>query len=137
MLRKEIIPGLNQKERLDPRVEEKDDVTFAIKQVTMQENALIEGTHTETMIKIPLMVIKGMAYLIAEVKGVLEIKEEDKHSRRLEIPGMNLTLLTISKMNIIYQLLYLPLLLRTRWEIGLFIVVSQGTSLVTKKFSII
>ena len=37
MLRKEIIPGLNQKERLDLRLEENDDVTFAIKQVTMYE----------------------------------------------------------------------------------------------------
>ena len=37
MQRKEIIPGLNQKERLDLRLEENDDVTFAIKQVTMYE----------------------------------------------------------------------------------------------------
>ena len=37
MLRKEIILGLNKTERLDLRVEEKDDVTFAIKQVTMCE----------------------------------------------------------------------------------------------------
>jgi len=29
------------------------------------------------------MAIKGMVNLIAEVKGVLEIKEEDNHSRRL------------------------------------------------------
>ena len=55
MLSKEIILGLNQKERLDLRVEEKDDVTSAIKQVTMQGSALIERTHTGTMIKIPLM----------------------------------------------------------------------------------
>ncbi len=103
-------------------MEENDDVTFAIKQVTMQGNALIEGTLTRMTIKIPLMAIKGMANLIAKVKGVLEIKEEDNHSRRLEIPGMNLTLLTINRMNIIYQLLYLPLLLQTRWEIGLLIV---------------
>ena len=122
---------------MDLRVEEKDDVTFAIKQVTMQGSALIEGTHIGMMIKIPLMEIKGMENLIAEVKGVLEIKEEENHSRRLEIPGMNLTLLIISRMNIIYQLLYLPLLLRTCWEFGLLIVVPQGTSLVTKKFSII
>jgi len=116
-------------------VEEKDDVTFAIKQVTMQGSALIERTHTRTMIKIPLMTIKGMTNLIAEVKGVLEVKEEDNHSRRLEIPSMNPTLLTISRMNIIYQLLYLPLLLRTQWKFGSLIVVPQGTSLVTKKFS--
>ena len=87
MLRKEIIPGLNQKERLDLRVEEKDDVTSAIKQVTMQGSALIERNHTGTMIKIPLMVIEGMENSIAKVKGMLEIKEEDNHSRRLEIPG--------------------------------------------------
>ena len=37
MLRKEIILGLNKKERLDLRVEEKDGVTFVIKQVTMYE----------------------------------------------------------------------------------------------------
>ena len=103
----------------------------------MQGSALIERTHTGMMIKIPLMAIKGMANLIAEVKGALEIKEEDNHSRRLEIPSMNLTLLTINRMNIINQLLYLPLLLWTSWEIGLLIVVPQGTSLVTKKFSII
>jgi len=103
----------------------------------MQGNALIEGTLTRMTIKIPLMAFKGMENLIVEVKGVLEIKEEDNHSRRLEIPGMNLTLLTINRKNIIYQLLYLPLLLWTRWEIGLLIVVPQGTSLVTKKFSII
>jgi len=48
----------------------------------MQENALIERTLTEMIIKIPPMAIKGMANLIAEVKGVLEIKEEDNHSRR-------------------------------------------------------
>jgi len=36
-------------------VEEKDDVTSAIKQVTMQGSALIERTRTGTMIKIPLM----------------------------------------------------------------------------------
>ena len=83
-------------------MEEKDDVTFAIKQVTMQGNALIEGTLTRTTIKIPLMAIKGMENLIAEVKGVLEIKEEDNHSRKLEILGMNLTLLTINRRNIIY-----------------------------------
>ena len=92
-------------------MEEKDDVTFAIKQIIMQGNALIERTITVTMIKIPLMVIEGMENLIAKVKGMMEIKEEDNHSRRQEIPGMNLTLLTISRMNIIYQLLYLPLLL--------------------------
>ena len=37
MQRKEIILGLNQKERLDLRLEENDDVTSAIKQVTMYE----------------------------------------------------------------------------------------------------
>lgn len=104
-------------------MEEKDDVTFAIKQVTVQWNSLLERTLTEMMIKIPPMEIKGMENLIAEVKGVLEIKEEDNHSRRLEIIGMNLTLLTISRMNIIYQLLYLPFLLRTQWEFGSLVVV--------------
>ncbi len=103
----------------------------------MQGSVLIKGTHTGMMIKIPLKAIKEMAGQMAEVKGVLEIKEEDNHSRRQEIPGMNLTPLTISRMNIIYQLLYLRLLLWTRWEIGLLIVVPQGISLVTKKFSII
>eukprot|EP00253_Pinus_taeda_P001708 PITA_01708 len=49
-------------------------------------SALIERTHTGTMIKIPLMAIKGIENLIAEVKGVLEVKEEDNDSRRLEIP---------------------------------------------------
>ena len=87
MLRKEIIPGLNKKERLDLRVEEKDDVSFAIKQVTMQGNALIERTPTMTMIKIPLMVIEGMENSIAKVRGEMGIKEEDNHSRRLEIRG--------------------------------------------------
>ena len=86
----------------------------------MQGSVLIEGTHTGTMIKIPLMAIKGTTNLIAEVKGVLEIKEEDNHSRRLEIPGMNLTPLTINRMNIIYQLLYLPLLLSSSCSIYLF-----------------
>ena len=118
-------------------MEEKDDVSFAIKQVTMQGNALIERTLTMTMIKIPLMVIEGMENSTTTEKGMREIKEEGNHSRRLEIPGMNLTLLTICRMNIIYQLLYLPLLLQTRWEFGLLIVVPQGTSLVTKKYSII
>jgi len=69
------------KERLDLRVEEKDNVTSAIKQVTMQGSALIERTHTGTMIKIPLMAIKGMTNLIVEVKRVLEVKEEDNHGR--------------------------------------------------------
>ena len=72
---------------MDLRVEEKDDVTFAIKQVTMQGNALIERTLTEMMIKIPPMAIKGMKNPIAKVRGELGIKEEDNHSRRLEIPG--------------------------------------------------
>ena len=103
----------------------------------MQGSALIERTHTGTMIKIPLMAIKGMTNSIAKVRGELGIEEEDNHSRRLEIPGMNLTLLTISRMNIIYQLLYLPLLLQTQWEFGSLIVVPQDTSLVTKKYSII
>ena len=79
-----------------------DDVTFVTKQVTMQGSALIESTHTRMMIKIPLMVIKGMENSIAKLKGVLEVKEEDNHSRRLEIPGMNPTLLKISRMTIIY-----------------------------------
>lgn len=83
---------------------EKDDVTFSIKQVTMQGSALIERTHIRTRIKIPLMAIKGMENSIAKVKGVLEIKKEDNHSTRLEILGMNLTLLKISTMNIIYEL---------------------------------
>ncbi|MCY6488210.1 hypothetical protein, partial [Actinobacillus pleuropneumoniae] len=96
MLRKEIILGLNRKERLDLRVEEKDDVSFAIKQVTMQGSALIERTHTGTMIKIPLMAIKGMTNSTTKVRGELGIKEEDNHSRRLEIPSMNPTLLIIS-----------------------------------------
>ena len=87
MQRKEIIPGLNQKERLDLRLKENDDVTFAIKQVTMQGSALIERTHSRTMIKIPLMAIKGMTNSTAKVRGELGIKEEDKHSRRPEIPG--------------------------------------------------
>jgi len=82
-----MIPGPNKKERLDLRVEEKDDVTFAIKQVTMQGNALIERTLTEMMIKIPPMEIKGMKNSIAKVRGELGIKEEDNHLRRLEIPG--------------------------------------------------
>ena len=133
MLRKEIILGLNKKERL----EENDDVSFAIKQVTMQRNALIERTLTVTMIKISLMAIEGMENSTTKEKGMLEIKEEGNHSRRLEIPSMNLTLLTISKLNIIYQLLYLPPLLRTQWEFGSLIVVPQDTSPVTKKYSII
>ena len=68
----------------------------------MQGSALIERTQTGTMIKIPLLAIKGMENLIAKVKGVLEIKKEDNDTRRLEIPGMKPTLLKISKMNIIY-----------------------------------
>ena len=52
----------------------------------MQGNALIERTLTVTMIKIPLMVIEGMENSTTKVKGMLEIKEEDNHSRRLEIP---------------------------------------------------
>ena len=67
-------------------MEENDDVTFVIMQVTMQGSALIERTHTGNMIKIPLTAIKGMTNSIAKVKGMLEIKELDNHSRRLEIP---------------------------------------------------
>ena len=77
----------------------------------MQGSALIKGTHTETMIKIPLKPIKGMAGQMAEVKEMSEIKEEDNPSKGQETPGMNLTLLTISKMNIVYRqpsLLLLP-----------------------------
>ena len=40
MLRKETSLGLNEKERLDLRVEEKDDVTFAIKQVVITQKFL-------------------------------------------------------------------------------------------------
>jgi len=137
ILKEEKISGLNSKERLDQRVEEKDDVTIIIKLVTMQGSALIKGTHTGTMTKIPVKAIKGMVGQMAEVKEVLEIKEEDNHSRRQEIPSMNLTLLTINKMNIMYQQLYLLLLPPTHWEIGFLIVVPQGTSLVTKNLSII
>eukprot|EP00253_Pinus_taeda_P033927 PITA_33927 len=61
------------KERLDLRVEEKDDVTFAILQVTMQGNALIERTLTVTMIKIPFMVIKGMENSIAKAEYYLPV----------------------------------------------------------------
>jgi len=68
-------------------MEENDDVTSAINQVTMQGSALIERTHTGTRIKIPLMEIKGMKNSIAKVRGELGIEEEDNHSRRLEIPG--------------------------------------------------
>ena len=53
----------------------------------MQGSALIERTHTGTMIKILLMVIKGMKNSIAKVRGELGIKEEDNLSRRLEILG--------------------------------------------------
>ena len=53
----------------------------------MQGIALIERTHTGMMIRIPLMAIKGMPNSIVEVRGELGIKEEDNHSRRLEIPG--------------------------------------------------
>ena len=68
-------------------MEKKDDVTFAINQVTMQGSALIERTHIGTMIKIPLKVIKRMPGQMVEVKEVPEIKEEDNYSRRQEIPG--------------------------------------------------
>ena len=101
MLRKEIILGLNQKERLDLRLEENDDVTSTIKQVTMQGSALIERTQTGTMIKIPLMAIKGMTNSIAKVRGELGIKEEDNHSRRLEspnVPDLKKNLVSISAM---------------------------------------
>jgi len=137
MLKEETIMGLNSKERLDRRVEEKDDVTIAIKWATMQGSALIKGTHIGTMIKITLKAIKGMVGQMVEVKEKLEIKEEENPSRRQENLGMNLMLLTISKMNSIYQRLSLLLLPQTRWEIGLLIVVPQGTSLVTKKLSMI
>lgn len=53
----------------------------------MQGSSLIERTHTRMMIKIPLVAIKLMINSTAKVKGVLEIKEEDNHSRGLEIPG--------------------------------------------------
>jgi len=53
----------------------------------MQGSALIERTHTGTMIKIPLMAIKGMTNSTSKVSGELGIKEEDKHLRRLESPG--------------------------------------------------
>ena len=68
---------------MDLRVEENDDDTFEIKEVTMQGSTMIGWTHMRMMIKIPLLEIKGMTNLILEVKGVLEIKEEDNHSRRL------------------------------------------------------
>ena len=74
--------GTKSKGKAGPRVEEKDNVTFAIKQVTMQGSALIKGTHIGTMIKIPLKAIKGMVGEMVEVKEVSEIKEEDNHSRR-------------------------------------------------------
>ena len=53
----------------------------------MQGSSLIERTHSRTMIKIPLMAIKGMTNSIAKVIGELGIKEEDNHSRRLESLG--------------------------------------------------
>ena len=91
ILKEETIPGLNSKERLDQRVEEKDDVIIAIKYVIIHKSALIKGTLTRTMIKILLKAIKGMTGRKEEVKEAQEIKEEDNHSRRQEIPGMNLT----------------------------------------------
>eukprot|EP00253_Pinus_taeda_P032181 PITA_32181 len=51
---------------MDQKVEEKDDVTISIKRVTVQGSALIKGTHTKTMIKIPLKAIKGMAGQMAK-----------------------------------------------------------------------
>jgi len=54
------------------------------------------------MIKITLKATKGMAGQMAKAKEMPKIKEEDNPSRRQETPGMNLTLLTISKMNIIF-----------------------------------
>ena len=95
--------GAKFKGKAGPKGGRKDDVIIAIKRVTMQGSALIKVTHTGTIIKISLKAIKGMAGQVAKVKEVLEIKEQDNHSRRQEIPSMNLTLLTISKMNIIYQ----------------------------------
>ena len=56
-------------------MEENDNVTSTIKQVSMQGSALMERTHTGTMIKIPLMEIKGMKNSIAKVRGELGIKE--------------------------------------------------------------
>jgi len=94
-----------------------------------------------TMIKITTeaipTTIKRRAGSMAKEKGMTEIREMVKPPRRQETPGMNLTLLTIRKMNIIYHWPSLLLFTRTRWEIGLLIVVPQGTSLVTKKLSLI
>ena len=47
------------------------------------------------------MAIKGMENLIEKVKGVLEISEEDNHSRRLEspnVPDLKKNLVSISVM---------------------------------------
>eukprot|EP00253_Pinus_taeda_P030289 PITA_30289 len=54
---KEIYDRLD---RLDQRVEEKDDATIAINQVIVQGSVPIKGTHTGMMIKIPLKAIKEM-----------------------------------------------------------------------------
>ena len=61
-----------------------------------------------TVTKIILKAIKGMAGPMTEVKEMSEIKEEDNTSKRQETPGMNLMLLTTSKMNIAYQQPSLP-----------------------------
>ena len=71
----------------------------------MLGSVLIERTHLMTMIKITLeatpTTIKGMIGSMAKERGTPKIKEVVNPPRRQETPGMNLKLLTISKMNII------------------------------------
>ena len=130
-------------ESLDVREEGRAGPLFAISLATMQGSVQIEETHRMMMITIipgatSTTTIKGIVGPMAKEKEMPDIREMIEPPRNQGTPSMkNPMLLTISKMNIIYQFLYLTLLLRTRWEIGLLIVVPQGTSLVTKKFSII
>jgi len=46
--------------------------------------------YAVVQLEISLMAIKGMTNSTAKVRGELGIKEEDKHSRRLEIPHISL-----------------------------------------------
>ena len=75
---------------------------------------------------------------MAKERGMREFMEMVNPPRKQGTLAMkNQMLLTISRLSIIlYRPSPLPLL-RTRLEVGLLIVVPQGTSLVTRKLSLI
>ena len=107
MLKGEIILGLKvtSKERLDRRVEGREDASFSINLATMRGSVQIKRTHHMTMIKITPgatpTIIKGMVGSMEKEIGMQEIKEVVNPPRKQGIPGMNQMLLTIRNMSII------------------------------------